>query len=147
MIDRKFKKYISRGKDTTEKPLTSHKPIDAELGPVYTLLGEEVMPDSAIRVTVRHFLGRKSNAGYPDYVDPHIHDVNQSYILLSEQPGNLEAVVTMGEEKYTLKSPAAAFIPAGVIHSIKVSKGHGFLISIMPMEGNYNEHTFPATKT
>ena len=146
MEGKKYEKYISKVKDSTSKSLTSHKPTGADLGPLYTLLGEDVMPDSDIRVVARHILKDRTSSKYPDYVDQHTHDVSKGYIILSEDTGNLEAKVTLGEEKYTIKSPAAVFVPPGVEHDIKITKGHGFLLIIMPMKGNYNEHTFPVKK-
>lgn len=146
MESKKYEKYISKVKDATLQSLTSHKPTGADLGPLYTLLGEDVMPDSDIRVVVRHVLKNRASSKYPDYVDKHTHDVSKGYLILSEDPGNLEANVTLGEEKYTIKSPAAVFVPPDVEHDIKITKGHGFLLIIMPMKGNYNEHTFPVKK-
>lgn len=146
MGNKKYEKCISTVKDITKVALASHKPTGAELGPLYTLLGHEVMPDSDLRVVVRHVLSERSSSQYPDYIDEHIHDVSKAYVILSEEPGNLEADLTLGDEKYTLRSPAAAFVPVGVTHNVRVTKGHGFLIIVMPMKGTYNEHTFPVSK-
>jgi mannose-6-phosphate isomerase-like protein (cupin superfamily) len=147
MEHNKYEKYISKGGEyTTQKPLSSHKPTGAELGPLYTLLEESIIPNSGIRVAVRHILKGRTIHEYPDHIDPHIHDVSKAYVILSEDAGNLEADVTLGKEKYAIKSPAAAFVPAGLEHNIKITKGHGFLIVVMPMKGTYNEHTFPVSK-
>ncbi|MDI7259498.1 MAG: hypothetical protein QME90_06220 [Thermodesulfobacteriota bacterium] len=143
MEDKKYEKYVSKVKDATQDFLQSHKPTGAELGPFYILLGEDVMPDSDMRVAVRHVLKGRVIAEYPDYVDRHTHDVSKGYIFLSEEPDSLEADVTLGKEKYSVKSPAAVYVPPGLEHDMKITKGHGFLIIIMPMKGTYNEHTFP----
>lgn len=146
MAGKEYEKYVSRVKDATNSFLQSHKPTGAELGPFYILLGEDVMPDSDTRVVVRHVLKGRAEAKYPDYVDRHIHDVNKSYVILSEEPEGIEADVTLGEERYSIKSPAAVLVPAGVEHDVKITKGHGFLMIIMAMKGTYNEHTFPIKK-
>lgn len=143
MEERKYEKYISKVKDTTQRSLESHKPTGAELGPLYTLLGEDVMPDSDIRIVVRHILKERASKEYPDYVDRHIHDVSKAYVFLSEEPGNLEADVALGKEKYRIKSPASVFVPPGLEHNVKITNGHGFMLIIMPMKGSYNDHTFP----
>jgi hypothetical protein len=143
---KKYGKYISKGIDTTKSFLESHSPTGAKLGPAYTLLGEEVIPDSDVRVAVRQILRERISSEYPDYIGPHIHDVSKAYIILSEVPEDIEADVTLGEEEYTIKSPAAVFVPVGVEHKIRIKKGNGFMIIIMPTKGTYNEHTFPVSK-
>lgn len=146
MENEKYGKYVSRGIEGITQNLVGHKPASAELGPIYILLGENVVPDSDIRVAVRQILKERPKSEYPDHIDHHTHDVSKAYIILSEDPGNLEADVTLGKTRYTIKSPAAAFVPAGVEHNLKITKGHGFLIVIMPMKGTYNEHTFPISR-
>ena len=146
MEEKKYEKYISKVKDATKISFESHKLIGVELGPVYTLLGEDVMPDSDIRVAVCYVLKGRVNSSYSDYVDLHTHDVSEGYVFLSEEPKNLETDVRLSEELYQIKSPVAVFVPPGVKHKFKITKEHGFLITIFPMKGSYNEHTFPVSK-
>jgi hypothetical protein len=146
MGNKKYEKFVSKVKDTTGTALASHKPTGGELGPLYTLLGENVMPESDLRVVVRHVLKDRVISEYPDYIDEHVHDVSKAYVILSEDPGDLEANITLGGELYQIKSPAAVFVPPYVEHNVKITKGHGFLMIIMPMKGTYNEHTFPIKK-
>jgi 2-isopropylmalate synthase len=147
MEQRKYEKFISGITDTTDTTagfIEGHGSGTDSLGPRYRLLWDNIVPDSDIKVLVRHILGISSE--YPDYVERHIHDVSKVYILLSEEPGTLEEEVTLGDEKYAVKSPAAIFVPAGLEHHIKFMKGHGLHIMVMPTKGSYNEHTFPVSK-
>ena len=147
MRERKYGRYISRMSgtaDTKEGVLKFHKSGVDKLGPRYKLMWDDVIPDSNIKVIVRRV--QKGTSEFPEIMDRHIHDVSKAYVFLSEDPEGLEEEVTLGDEKYTVKSPAAVFVPAGIEHDTKILKGYGFHIVIMAAEGNYDEHTFPVSK-
>jgi len=48
----------------------------------------------------------------------HTHAVNSAYLLMGE-PDAVTAEITLGHDKYTLKTPSAVFVPAGMPHSIR----------------------------
>ncbi len=146
MKEKEFAKFISSPTGTDEGCRKAHKSTGSKLGPVYTLLGEEIIPGSDIRVIVRHVLRDRGVDEYPSYVEEHIHDVGKAYVILSENPGDIEAEIVLGKEKYEIKSPTAVYVPAGIEHNVRITKGHGFLIMVMPGKGTYDEHTFPVSK-
>jgi len=148
MADKKYEKYISRIADPTAKAegdLVAHRGGYEILGHSFKLLWDNVVPESDIQVLVLHIV-KGITTEYPDFVDRHIHDVSKAYILLSEEPGTLEEEITLGDEKYLVKSPAAIFIPAGLEHHVKFLRGHGLHIMVMPTKDSYNAHTFPVSK-
>jgi len=146
MKEKEFAKFISTPSGTDQGSRKAHKSTGSKLGPVYTLLGEEVIPGSDIRVIVRHVLKDREEVEYPNYVEEHVHDVSKAYIILSEDPGSLEADIVLGKDRYEIKSPTAIYVPAGIEHNVQITKGHGFLIMVMPGKGTYDEHTFPVSK-
>ncbi len=143
MPEGKYAKYVSRVVDSSKVSFAGHKPSGSILGPLYSLLGEGVMPAADMRIVVRHVLKDRTSKEFPDNIDRHTHDVSKAYVILSEGPEYLSADITLGDETYSVTAPGAVFVPPGVEHNIKLTGGHGFVMVIMPMTGTYNEHTFP----
>jgi mannose-6-phosphate isomerase-like protein (cupin superfamily) len=65
--------------------------------------------------------------------DPHVHDEEEIYILISPQPGQAEIKITADGEKYELRSPGVFRVPAGVVHCFEtISAVPGsFLLGIL----------------
>ncbi len=112
-------------------------------GPRFRLFWDNTVPEADIKVLVRHVLKDRASSEYPDIVERHVHDVSKAYLVLSEEPEGLEIEVTLGDEDYVVKSPGMVFVPPGVEHHIRISKGYGFYILVMPAKGTYDDHTFP----
>ncbi len=75
---------------------------------------------------------------------PHIHTADSAYLLIGEA-GAVTAEVTLGACRFTLESPAAAFIPAGMAHSIRlVAAEAGRWGGVVKICYNGRYHAMPA---
>jgi mannose-6-phosphate isomerase-like protein (cupin superfamily) len=65
--------------------------------------------------------------------EPHVHDLDEIYILISPQSGEAEIAITTDGEEHRLQSPAVFLVPAGVLHRfVTVRAEHGsFLLGIL----------------
>ena len=121
----------------TARFIVTPQPI---IGPVayhdYTKLKPEErtlkrMMDSSLvpeaDMTVRGGWTEVKNGPQASFVEPHIHEVSQMYIIL----GDLTAEVSLDGERHELTAPACVFIPAGMMHTIRMLKGSGYFLGIM----------------
>ena len=113
----KYEKYIVR------KPLILEELPAHPKGHYPVFMGMEVVPET--KVTIHgHWRNKKTAPPPPDAptLEPHTHDVDQIYLCLAE-PGATEVEVTLGDEKHRVESPYAIYVPAGVVHAIRNTKG------------------------
>jgi mannose-6-phosphate isomerase-like protein (cupin superfamily) len=141
---RKYERYVSDAVPPALSKLVAHRASGGELGPLYVLLGEATVPASEMRVVVRHVSRTRDAGAYPDNIDVHYHDVPQAYLFLPGPDVPLEVDFDMEEEQYRIHAPGAIFVPAGVVHKIRVCGGSGYVVVIMNISDSYNSHTFPA---
>lgn len=125
-----YERYIVKPFDWAERPLIHHdrKVMDA-LGPLMAFLNTDMVEDADLNIFVHH-IDVKNPPG-PDYVEIHAHEVSQAYVF--PLPG-LTFEVTLGDESYTVKSPATVFIPPRLKHTVKILEGSGIEVSIVRNE-------------
>ena len=76
------------------------------------------------------------------HVEPHVHEYESLFIFKGSNPDmtGLEVEVLLGEKWFTIKSPKAVRIPAGLNHTYKFIKGSGEYWNIVLTPGaNYNK--------
>ena len=72
----------------------------------------------------------------------HTVDAAMLFIGIGNDLKGLKAEVALDGENYTLESPACVYIPAGVQHTYRVTKGSGMYIKIvLAPHGDYNAVT------
>jgi predicted RNA-binding protein with TRAM domain len=66
------------------------------------------------------------------YVEPHIEDHDQIQIFLGEttKPDSLAAEITLGDQKFEVKSPFVAIYPMGMRHAEHIVSGSGWMLSV-----------------
>jgi hypothetical protein len=119
-----------------------HGSSPAGVGPLLGIVTEEQIPGCGWRVLMREVPASFRATG-PGHVAPHVHDVSQIYMLLSDEPGTVGIEVHLKDEIYTLVSPQSVLVPAGVPHLIRLLHGPGRVLILMAA-GDYGAHSFPA---
>jgi 2-isopropylmalate synthase len=116
---------------------------DTAPGLRFLAIDQTKYPDSPIYIAVR----RANNVPetQPEYIDRHQHTVDSLYMFMGDDEGmkGLHAVVRLADEERKIESPMTVFIPKGVAHSYRLTKGSGTYISIL-LTGNYNASTLEA---
>ena len=126
----KYERYIAKPFDWAERPLIHHDRKTMEgLGPLMAFLNTDMVGEADLNVFV-HQIDVKTPPG-PDYVEIHAHEVSQAYVF--PQPG-IKFEVTLGDEVYTVDSPATVFIPPRLKHAVKIIEGSGIEVSIVRNE-------------
>ncbi|MBN1829972.1 MAG: hypothetical protein JW884_12635 [Deltaproteobacteria bacterium] len=141
---RKYAGCIQKPYDSSSEEHRAHKTVQGTAAAMrrWTFCGDGHLPESSIRVTMRHL--QEIPPDYKPHVETHYHDADKLYILLPDGDSNLEARVVLDGEEYTVLSPVTIFIPKGLPHSYRPLKGRGILLMILnvPCSEHYNNHTF-----
>ncbi len=125
-----YSKYIVKPFDWAERPLIHHqREVMDTLGPLMAFLNTDMVPDADLNVFV-HYIDVKNPPG-PDYVEIHAHEVSQAYVFPTP---DMTFEVTLGDEVYTVETPATVFIPPRLKHTVKIIRGAGFEVSIVRNE-------------
>jgi len=136
-----YSKYIVKPFDWGERPLIHH---DREtmngLGPLMAFLNTDMVKEADLNIFVHH-IDVKDPPG-PEYVEVHAHEVSQAYVF--PLPG-ITFEVTLGDEKYTVDSPATVFIPPRLKHTVRIVNGSGIEVSIVRNE-KYEESLTEASE-
>ena len=91
-------------------------------------LSEAVMPGADVFITSRSV---EALAGPAEpSVKPHRHAVSQTYMFISPDE-SLEVEVEIEGERTHVIAPATTFIPAGKLHSLRILRGTGTVISVV----------------
>ncbi|MFC1941831.1 cupin domain-containing protein [Chloroflexota bacterium] len=53
---------------------------------------------------------------------PHTHDIPEVYLCVTENRGDVVVEIQIGDEKFTVESPFAVFVPPGTDHCFAVLK-------------------------
>jgi len=125
-----YSKYIVKPFDWAERPLIHHdREVMNQLGPLMAFLNTDMVEEADLNIFVHH-IDVKNPPG-PEYVEIHAHEVSQAYVF--PLPG-ITFEVTLGDEKYTVDSPATVFIPPRLRHTVRIVKGSGIEVSIVRNE-------------
>lgn len=124
----KHDKYFVKPFDWGERDLVHHKMKGgvSDIGPLHAFLNKKMVEGADLNVFV-HYMDIKPGEA-PDYVAVHTHDVSQAYVFPTE---GLKFEVILGDEKYTVDSPATVFIPPGLKHNLKMLEGKGIEVCIL----------------
>ena len=136
-----YERYVVAPKERPKGALAFHNDAAAAPGTPLVLMNQSLVADADVVVNARIVEGPPPVSDVAP-VDLHRHDVSQTYVLLSETPGTLTAELVIERETFKLASPISAFIPAMARHSLRVTGGPGTVLVVMPLKGDYNEHTF-----
>jgi mannose-6-phosphate isomerase-like protein (cupin superfamily) len=91
-------------------------------------LSSDLVPEADLFITSRTVEGLAGPA--EPNVKPHRHEVSQTYLFMSPD-GSLEVEVEIEGERTTTRAPATTFIPAGKLHSLRILRGTGTVVSIV----------------
>lgn len=103
----------------------------------FVFLDREKCPLSSIYTIVRH--ARDIPPGQQAYVEPHTHRCDSEFMFIGDNHDmtGLTATVLLGNDEFTVESPAAVFIPKGMRHSVRLTAGSGKFINIV-CHADYN---------
>ena len=65
-----------------------------------------------------------------EYSRLHTHTTPELNILISAEGSKLNYSIRLGDETYTVSSPASVWIPAGLEHSANLLSGQGYFICL-----------------
>jgi hypothetical protein len=117
-------RYVVPAQLTSEVPYHGTAQIIQCTGPSYTYMEKALLPESDIRLDVRQVIRIPSN--YSLDVEPHKHPVNQVYGIGK----GLTCEVVMEDEKQDISGPVGIFIPAGIMHTLCLRRGRGYLVVV-----------------
>lgn len=132
-----FDRYCLRPAERPTSEIRYH--YDTAPGRRYLLVDRRLVPEADLYVIERR-VGPEVGADQEPYVDPHVHNCTSFYIFRGseEDPESLAVEVRLGEEVRVLRSPCQVFIPAGLVHTLRVVGGPGWFIHVV-LKGDYNE--------
>ncbi len=102
--------------------------LPAAYGPRLVHMSAALVPGADVFITSRTVTGLDAPA--EPNVHPHRHPVSQTYLLLSADD-SLQVEVEIGGRKAVVNAPASIFVPAGELHTIRVLRGSGNLLSVV----------------
>jgi len=102
--------------------------LPAAYGPRLVHMSAALVPGADVFITARS-VTRLDTPAEPN-VHPHRHPVSQTYLVLSEDE-SLVVEVEIGGHKAVVNAPASIFVPAGELHTIRVLRGSGNLVSVV----------------
>lgn len=125
---------------TPEDRPTSEIPYHHDTAPGVrrVFLEKKLFPDTEAYVIVR--TAADVNPDQPGYIDSHAHNVTSIYLFMGDGEGlrGLRAEVTLDGERREIASPATVYIPAGVVHSSRLTEGAGHFCHIV-LSGDYTD--------
>lgn len=112
---------------------------DCAPGRRYLLVDRRLVPEADLYVIERR-VGPEVGADQEPYVDPHVHNCTSFYIFRGSEadPASLAVEVRLGDEVRVLRSPCQVYIPAGLVHTLRVVGGPGSFIHVV-LSGDYDE--------
>ncbi|MCG6122421.1 MAG: hypothetical protein MEP57_06910 [Microvirga sp.] len=107
-------------------------------GERYVMIDERFVPDCRQYCIVRRV--PKLETYGPGHVDRHAHTCDSLFLFMGDEPDltGLSVEISLGEDTFSLASPASVFIPAGMEHSYRVLGGAGLFVNHVGA-GAYNE--------
>ena len=121
----KTDRFIVSTKLVEELPYHDMARANEELGPVYNYMGNSLVPEADIYAGARYV--QQVPADLKPYVEPHKHPVSKAYTIV----GDLTVEVVLDGERHEVTGPAGVFVPAGMMHTIRMLRGSGYLMVIM----------------
>lgn len=145
---KRYENLIRKAYNSTAETHHSHHVREHQSSemPRFTFCGDGYFPESPLRIVVRQI--KSIGPDYNPHIELHTHDIDELYIVISEEYGGLSVDVTLGDETYEVISPTTIFLPKNLPHKYAAKKGHGFVFTVVavPCSENYNQHTFDYKK-
>ena len=132
----KFSQYILTSDIRPTSEIRYHR--DTAPGDRYVFVDHKKMADADFYTIVRNALNVK--AIQLKYVEQHAHNCDSYHLFIGNRPDftGLKAEVVIEGEKSIVESPAAAYVPEGVLHYYRLIGGSGKFFNIVS-KGKYNE--------
>lgn len=107
-------------------------------GTRWVCVDKSIYPHAKIYQIVRR-ISKLTEPPQP-YIEEHKHCVDSTFIFLGNNLDltGLRAEVVLNGERFEINSPATVYIPAGLVHSYRLSAGSGFFIHTV-LGGNYED--------
>src|ERR1051325_9965575 len=101
----------------------------------HVFINRDSHPDADIYVAI-HEAKDLPNA-VPDYQVPHCHNTDEFYYFIGDRPdlSGLEGQIIFEGKVHKIVSPACVYIPTGVVHEYKVTRGAGTVTVLFRSRG------------
>jgi hypothetical protein len=109
----------------------------------HVFINRDSHPDADIYVAIHE--AKNLPAAVPDYQVPHCHNTDEFYYFIGDGPdlGGLEGQIIFEGKAHRIVSPACVYIPAGVVHEYKVTRGAGTVTVLFRSRGYTHEDRAP----
>ncbi len=120
--------WVAPPQELPALPNHTDESLPAAYGPRLVHMSAALVPGADVFITSRTVT--RLDAPAEPNVHPHRHPVSQTYLMLSAD-ASLVVEVEIGGRKAVVHAPASIFVPAGELHTIRVLRGSGNLLSVV----------------
>ncbi len=101
----------------------------------HIFINRDSHPEADIYVAIHE--ARDLPAPVPDYQVPHLHNTDEFYYFIGNNPDltGLEGQIIFEGKLHRIISPACVYIPTGAVHEYKVTKGEGTVTVLFRSRG------------
>lgn len=94
----------------------------------YIFIDGKSLPDASVYVALHQ--ARDLPVEVPDYQTPHAHNTDEFYFFIGNRAdlSGLEGQIKFEGKVHKITSPAAIYIPEGMVHEYKVTRGEGNVV-------------------
>jgi hypothetical protein len=113
----------------------------------YIFIDRMSLPQANIYVAIHQARGLPAEV--PDYQTPHFHNTDEFYFFIGERPdlSGLEGQIKFEGKVHKIVSPAAVYIPEGMAHEYKVTRGQGSVVVLFrSLDYTHTARDFDAAK-
>src|SRR5215470_1452540 len=109
----------------------------------HVFINRDSHPDADIYVAIHE--AKNLPAVVPDYQVPHCHNCDEFYYFIGDEAdlSGLEGQIIFEGTTHRIVSPACVYIPAGVVHEYKVTRGAGTVTVLFRSRGYTHEDRAP----
>jgi hypothetical protein len=109
----------------------------------YVFINRDSHPEADIYVAIHE--ARNLPLAVPDYQVPHFHNTDEFYYFIGANSDltGLEGQIIFEGKMHRIISPACVYIPAGLVHEYKVTKGEGTVTVLFRSRGYTHENHLP----
>ena len=109
----------------------------------HVFINRDSHPEADIYVAIHE--AKNLPAAVPDYQVPHRHNTDEFYYFIGDGAdlSGLEGQIIFEGKAHKIVSPACVFIPAGVVHEYKVTRGAGTVTVLFRSRGYTHEDRAP----
>ena len=109
----------------------------------HVFINRDSHPDADIYVAIHE--AKNLPSAVPDYQVPHCHNTDEFYYFIGDRPdlSGLEGQIIFEGKVHKIVSPACVYIPTGVVHEYKVTRGAGTVTVLFRSRGYTHEDRAP----